>query len=219
MDYSTTGWSRRARRTIARHQLHRGTSPRTVHERRGAACSLNGWQLSGENAFVTGDGRRSSSRRRTTSTSPAATAARAATSAASLPAIVRPVMDGDPMAERRRSADRLVRHVGVQAAGRPRRLRQRAAQRRAAARASTTGTSRCSRTSPSAAAASFQFRCEIYNVLNTVQFIDIDRARGLRRAGGPDQRELRDGARHSIADRAAAHDADVGAVQFLERGA
>ena len=63
-----------------------------------------------------------------------------------------------------------------------------------------------------------QFRWEIYNVLDTVQFIDIDRAARLQRAGGPDQSDLRDGAGHSIAHRAAAHDAALGAVYFLGEG-
>ena len=48
-------------------------------------------------------------------------------------------------------------------------------------RASTTGTWRSSRISSCGGAARFQFRCEIYNVLNKVQFNDIDRTARVRR--------------------------------------
>jgi hypothetical protein len=45
------------------------------------------------------------------------------------------------------------------------------------------GTSPSSRTSKAGGTRLFQFRAEIYNVLNTVQFIDIDRAAVFDTAG------------------------------------
>ena len=170
---------------------------------------LDGWQLSGDTAFVSGDWAGASDlddrqlrlhRRRRRQRGRGISGDVLCTSG-----------NCDPTPGGRRQ---LPQRLGLQPADRPRRHRQRAARPSSGCRRSSSRTCPSSRTSSSAAAVAMQFRWEAYNVFNQVNWSTHQHDRAVQPRGRAGQRELRPGDGGPASPRDAGRDT----IHLLSRG-